>query len=83
MKVIVSEGRCVPFKGETFLPGDEMDLPDKEAKRLLGKGAVYKPKPPAKKKAPSEKGNGVKEPTGTDDGGQKADGSGEKTGTES
>lgn len=40
MKVIVLEGRSIDFNGRLYLPGESLDLPEKEAKRLIGKTAV-------------------------------------------
>ena len=56
MKVIMMEG-AISWKGETYLPGDEIDLPKDEAERLIDKGKVEKKaaKKPASKPEKDEK----------------------------
>lgn len=40
MRVIVNEGGSVDWNEEIYLPGKPIDLPEKEALRLIAKGAV-------------------------------------------
>lgn len=56
MKVIMMEG-AISWKGETYLPGDEIDLPKDEAERLIVKGKVERKaaKKPASKSEKDEK----------------------------
>ena len=37
MKVIVKKSHSVDYKKRLYLPGEEVNLPDKEAKRLIAK----------------------------------------------
>ena len=40
MKVIVKKSHSVDYKKRLYLPGERIDLPDKEAKRLIAKDVV-------------------------------------------
>ena len=43
MKVIVKESQSVTFRRKDYAPGDEVDLPDKIAKHLIGTGVCETP----------------------------------------
>jgi HeH/LEM domain-containing protein len=43
MEVIVKYPHSVDYKKKLYLPGESLDVPDKEAKRLLGKDRVEIP----------------------------------------
>lgn len=40
MKIVVFEDRAIHFKGNVYLPGDVIDMEEKDANRLLNKGFV-------------------------------------------
>jgi len=48
MKYKVKEGHSV-VTDKTYLPGEDVELSDADAKRLIKQGIVAKPKDPAKK----------------------------------
>ncbi len=40
MQIIVKESHSIDYKQHLYLPGDKIDLPKKEAKRLIAKGVA-------------------------------------------
>jgi hypothetical protein len=55
MEAVVSKGRSVTWKGETYLPGKKIpDLPEAEVERLIKKGVMEIPEPEEEEKAPKK-----------------------------
>jgi len=53
--VTVNEGHCVHMGKDRYNPGDTFDTSEKEAKRLIGKGAVAPARGGKKPQAPEAK----------------------------